>query len=170
MIIEELHNKDLQPYKDDTTDLELALKSYVLLSKIEDLPKYIISKDHRVEAFDFISKQKDAYDAIFVDSYSFTSLNNKFLEMRADINMVSIQNEQEEANLEDDDLSLGEFLRVSSDILTSEESAPIIKFVNSLFYQAVKLKASDIHIEMHEFRSEVRYRIDGIFSKTCRFR
>jgi general secretion pathway protein E len=60
---------------------------------------------------------------------------------------------------------LDEFLRVSSDILTSEESAPIIKFVNSLFYQAIKLKASDIHIEMHEFRAEVRYRIDGILIK-----
>ncbi len=49
--------------------------------------------------------------------------------------------------------------------MTSEESAPIIKFVNSLFYQAIKKKASDIHIELHEFKGEVRYRVDGILSK-----
>jgi general secretion pathway protein E len=165
MIIEEIHNKDLQPYRDNELDIELALKSYVLISKLEESPLYIINKNHQVEAFDFISKQKEEYDTSFVDSYSFTSLNNKFLEMKADIDMVSIQSEQEEANMEDDDLSLSQFLHISSDILTSEESAPIIKFVNSLFYQAVKMKASDIHIEMHEFRSEVRYRIDGILIK-----
>ena len=66
---------------------------------------------------------------------------------------------------EDEELSLTEFLRTSSDILTSEESAPIIKFVNALFYQAVKRKASDIHIEVHEKRGEVRFRVDGILSK-----
>ncbi len=65
----------------------------------------------------------------------------------------------------EDDLSLTEFLRTSSDILTSEESAPIIKFVNALFYQAIKKKASDIHIEVHEKRGEVRFRIDGMLSK-----
>ena len=58
-----------------------------------------------------------------------------------------------------------ETVLLSSDILTSEESAPIIKFVNSLFYQAIKKKSSDIHIEMHEFKAEVRYRVDGVLVK-----
>ncbi|MCK4973803.1 MAG: Flp pilus assembly complex ATPase component TadA, partial [Sulfurimonas sp.] len=67
----------------------------------------------------------------------------------------------------DEDISLTDFLRTSSDILTSEESAPIIKFVNALFYQAVKKKASDIHIEIQEKRGEVRFRIDGMLSKNA---
>lgn len=49
--------------------------------------------------------------------------------------------------------------------MTDEGSAPIIKFVNSLFYQAIKKKSSDIHIELHEFKGEVRYRIDGVLTK-----
>jgi len=60
---------------------------------------------------------------------------------------------------------LTEFLRNSSDILSSEESAPIIKFVNALFYHAIKKNASDIHIESHEFKGEVRFRIDGVLFK-----
>ena len=47
------------------------------------------------------------------------------------------------------------------DILESDEDAPIIRWVNGLFQQAVKERASDIHIEPEEKEVLVRYRIDG---------
>ncbi len=37
--------------------------------------------------------------------------------------------------------------------------------MNSLFFQSIKKGASDIHIESHENRGEVRIRIDGAFKK-----
>lgn len=40
--------------------------------------------------------------------------------------------------------------------------APIIRLVNDLFNQAVKLNASDIHLEPSRNQIELRYRIDGI--------
>jgi type IV pilus assembly protein PilB len=39
--------------------------------------------------------------------------------------------------------------------------APVIKLVNLLIYQAIKQRASDIHIEPYEKRIQVRYRVDG---------
>ena len=42
------------------------------------------------------------------------------------------------------------------------EEAPIIKLVNLLIMEAVKSKASDIHIEPDESVLRVRYRIDGV--------
>jgi len=39
--------------------------------------------------------------------------------------------------------------------------APIIKMVNSLIEQAIRSRASDIHIEPHEKFAKVRFRIDG---------
>ena len=49
------------------------------------------------------------------------------------------------------------------DILeATEDDAPVIKFVNSLVFRAVKEKASDIHIEPFEKEFVVRYRIDGV--------
>jgi general secretion pathway protein E len=49
------------------------------------------------------------------------------------------------------------------DILeATEDDAPVIKFVNSLIFRAVKEKASDIHIEPFEKEFVVRYRIDGV--------
>ncbi len=47
------------------------------------------------------------------------------------------------------------------DILESDEDAPIIRWVNGLFFSAVKERASDIHIEPEEKEVLVRYRIDG---------
>lgn len=41
------------------------------------------------------------------------------------------------------------------------EEAPMIKLVDSIFEQAVHLRASDIHIEPLEYKVRVRYRVDG---------
>jgi general secretion pathway protein E len=49
----------------------------------------------------------------------------------------------------------------AGDILDSDEEAPVIRWVNSLFLQAMKERASDIHIEPEEKEVLVRYRIDG---------
>ncbi len=45
---------------------------------------------------------------------------------------------------------------------------PIVKFVNSVISNAIKLKASDIHIEPQEKFLVVRYRIDGIMREIIR--
>ena len=55
------------------------------------------------------------------------------------------------------------------DILeASENDAPVIKFVNSLLFRAVKEKASDIHIEPYEKDFVVRYRVDGVLKDIIR--
>jgi general secretion pathway protein E len=50
----------------------------------------------------------------------------------------------------------------SIDLLEATDEAPIIRLVNSLIFQAVKQRASDIHFEPFEKEFVVRYRIDGI--------
>ncbi|MBI4871118.1 MAG: type II secretion system ATPase GspE, partial [Candidatus Riflebacteria bacterium] len=50
----------------------------------------------------------------------------------------------------------------SEDLLDIARKAPIVKLVNSLIYEAVKARASDIHIEPYEKGIKLRYRIDGI--------
>jgi general secretion pathway protein E/type IV pilus assembly protein PilB len=44
----------------------------------------------------------------------------------------------------------------------SEEEAPIIKYVHMVISEALKRRASDIHMEPLEKRFRVRYRIDGV--------
>ncbi len=52
------------------------------------------------------------------------------------------------------------------DLLDVANEAPIIKFVNTILFQAVKERASDIHIEPFDKELRVRYRIDGILYNT----
>ena len=47
-----------------------------------------------------------------------------------------------------------------TDILDLTDEAPIIRWVNSLMFNAVKERASDIHIEPREKELIVRYRVD----------
>ena len=54
------------------------------------------------------------------------------------------------------------------DILDVTDEAPIIRWVNSLLFNAVKERASDIHIEPGEKEVQVRYRIDGVLYETRR--
>jgi len=47
------------------------------------------------------------------------------------------------------------------DLIDMTDEAPVIRWVNNLFYEAVRDRASDIHIEPGDNEVHVRYRIDG---------
>jgi len=49
-----------------------------------------------------------------------------------------------------------------SDLLETQDDAPIIRMINALLTQAVRESASDIHIEPYERHSAVRLRRDGV--------
>ncbi|MGA2709876.1 MAG: type II secretion system ATPase GspE [Steroidobacteraceae bacterium] len=57
---------------------------------------------------------------------------------------------------------LAEDIPESSDLLESDDEAPIIRLINALLTQAVKENASDIHIEPFENRLVIRFRVDGV--------
>jgi len=50
----------------------------------------------------------------------------------------------------------------SDDLLSATESAPVTRLVNLILLNAVKARASDIHIEPFDQRLQVRYRVDGV--------
>ena len=45
---------------------------------------------------------------------------------------------------------------------TAEEEAPIVKYVNKLLVDAIRMGASDLHFEPYEKSYRVRYRVDGV--------
>lgn len=52
-------------------------------------------------------------------------------------------------------------LQYVEDLLDSDQEAPIIRLLNALIAQALKEKASDIHIETYQHHLIFRFRIDG---------
>ncbi len=57
--------------------------------------------------------------------------------------------------LEEEEEELEEFL-------SEESQVPVIQFLNRLLPQAVRRRASDIHIEPEKDRVQIRFRIDGV--------
>jgi general secretion pathway protein E len=80
---------------------------------------------------------------------------------KANRNLVdSIEDEEFEENLD---------LEGPIDILdATADEAPVIRFVNSIIFRAVKDRASDIHIEPYDRETVYRFRINGVMTEILR--
>jgi len=58
--------------------------------------------------------------------------------------------------------ALADQIDESEDVLDVANKAPIIKLVNTILFQALKMRASDVHFHPYVDRMQVRIRIDGI--------
>lgn len=81
---------------------------------------------------------------------------------KANRNLVdSIEDEEFEEGLTD--------LEGPIDILdATADEAPVIRFVNSIIFRAVKERASDIHIEPYDRETVYRFRINGVMTEILR--
>ncbi|MEE8484434.1 MAG: type II secretion system ATPase GspE [Nitrospinota bacterium] len=89
------------------------------------------------------------------------SLVEEFINLAYEIssgNAVDMLGEVDEPSLE----SIAQELSAPADLLDVDEEAPIVRLLNSLMQQAIKEKASDIHIEPFADSITVRMRVDGI--------
>ena len=50
----------------------------------------------------------------------------------------------------------------TEDLLEAEDDAPIIRLINAVLTEAIKISASDVHIEAFENRMRIRFRVDGV--------
>jgi general secretion pathway protein E len=91
-----------------------------------------------------------------VDGQTFDSRLQTAYESGAAMTMV------EGLDDETDLFAVAQQLPEPSDLLDSDDEAPIIRLINALLTQAVKDNASDIHVEPYENRLTVRFRIDGV--------
>ncbi|WP_312240770.1 type II secretion system ATPase GspE [Pantoea sp.] len=59
-------------------------------------------------------------------------------------------------------MALTEEISDNEDVLNTAENSPVIRLINAILAEAVKEKASDIHIETFEKTLVIRFRIDGV--------
>ena len=109
----------------------------------------------------------------------FAGCNVKFIAVEAELFDATLQAAYESGaamtmveglDEEDDLLAVAQQLPEPSDLIDSDDDAPIIRLINALLTQAVKDNASDIHIEPFENRLIVRFRIDGVLKEMLQSR
>ncbi|WP_111895400.1 type IV-A pilus assembly ATPase PilB [Acinetobacter sp. MB5] len=73
--------------------------------------------------------------------------------------------EEEQFNFGDEELDISvedHSPEASSDDDSKEDEAPIVKYINKLLVDAIRMGASDLHFEPYEKTYRVRYRVDGV--------
>lgn len=74
-----------------------------------------------------------------------------------------------DADLDDLDIEAGTDDNKGGDATTdAADDAPIVRFVNKILLDAIKLGASDIHFEPYEKAYRIRFRADGILREVAR--
>ncbi len=163
MLFPRLKDVNLEPLWEEEINHKLAIGHNLLFSRIDGEKRAVVEEATMGEALNHLAKLGVEYPVTVVDAESFERLKNKFLEIQRGSEFEEMSTATEELIEVESDLL--EFIRNSQDLLSSEASAPIIKLVNSLFFQAIQKGASDIHIESGERKGDVRLRIDGALKK-----
>ena len=163
MTFNTLTDVNLSTFFNDEINHKIAIKHSLLFSTIDNEIHAILKLDTAGEALNYLSQLKLDYLISMVDDDSFERLKNKFLEAQTESDFAEMETTSEELIEVESDLL--DFIKNSQDLLSSEESAPIIKLVSSLFFQALQKGSSDIHIESNENKGEVRLRIDSALKK-----
>jgi general secretion pathway protein E len=132
MQIPKLTDVNLEPLWEETIDHKLALRHSLLFSMIDDEPSAVVEEQTLAEALNYLSRLDLDYRLYLVDHESFERLKNKFLEIQTGSDFEEMSTTSDELIEVESDLL--EFIQNSQDLLSSEESAPIIKLVNSLFF------------------------------------
>lgn len=119
--------------------LELAVSDPLNLNAVDDISHLVdLPVDLRLATPEAIKKAIDDYYGISTYGDMFEGLDDK-----------------------DGEYEIGG-LATGNEAGVSEEEAPIIRYVHKLITEAVRRRASDIHLEPLERRFRVRYRIDGV--------
>ena len=93
---------------------------------------------------------------------------NNWLEDNSEQNIDEVLGTVDDMHLDDLDMEAVEDEDSDSGTSNTEDEAPIVRFINKMLIDAIKLGASDIHFEPYEKSYRVRFRIDGILQEMAK--
>ena len=97
-------------------------------------------------------------DPVLAPRVEITTLLGRAYRHKADGVDEALADVNEDGNI----AGLADQIDESEDVLDVANKAPIIKLVNTILFQALKLRASDVHVQSYPDRMQSRFRIDGI--------
>lgn len=136
-----------------------AKRHGVMLHQAEEATVLYIREDATHTAISEIQRHNPGLHQLeALDEDQFEAKLKLVYERSSDDAMQAMEGIEDHIDLE----SLAESVTETEDLLEQEDDAPIIRLINAILTEAVKLSASDIHIETFESRLSVRVRVDGV--------
>ncbi len=140
--------RQVLPLFDEGDDLVVAIADVSALSTLDDL-RLLHGRPIRP-----VLVPADVLDAATNAAYDRAA--KSATDILGDVDEDGVRTDADDFSLED------------AELLDDPNQAPIIRFVNALLSQAIKERASDIHIEPFEANLVVRFRIDGVMHERHR--
>jgi type IV pilus assembly protein PilB len=156
----------------DTESIPMDIVSEKLIRKHHALPLYkrgnrlfiAISDPTNADALEEIRFNTGiTTDSVLVEDDKLSSLIDKVLEAK---DSASLDSQFDDADLDNLDIETVED-QADSDVDTSGDDAPIVRFVNKILLDSIKKGASDLHFEPYEKSFRVRFRIDGVLQEVA---
>lgn len=129
----------------------------LLTKKYDNVPEAWISENTSYFGLSEITRNFGVCSIIYLSEAHLTDAINQSYSQQDGTAAQVIGEVEDEADLS----RLMQDIPEVEDLLESEDHAPIIRMLNALLTQAAREQASDIHIELFESESVVRFRIDG---------
>lgn len=156
----------------DIDEVDVALSEGLAVSYAKDhliLPLW--QRDQRIQvgvgrpleldALDALQLQfTEPFEPLVVAEGELLDIINKVFDRRAGAAKV-LEGMDEDQVVNVDDTANA----IDYDIIDADDEAPIIRLVNAILAEAVKKRASDIHIEPFERHIAVRFRVDGVLTE-----
>ncbi|HNG46692.1 MAG TPA: ATPase, T2SS/T4P/T4SS family, partial [Agitococcus sp.] len=120
----------------------------------------------RLEAIDAVRFNTGLnIETVVADEEKLSKIIEKMLDSSSNASMEGLDDDLENLDIsggEDDDK------KDSGIVGSGEEEAPIVKYVNKVLLDAIKMGASDLHFEPYEKAYRIRFRIDGVLREYAR--
>jgi len=130
----------------------------LVVAMVNPLDVYAIDQMRLVSGMDIesvIAPPEDVQSALGQSMSAREELAGALQDMSQEFGAEQSEIEVESNEQDDDDVSIDQLREMMDD-------APVVRLVNLIIQQALRDKASDIHIQPEANRLRVRYRIDGI--------
>ncbi|HCS27889.1 MAG TPA: type II secretion system protein GspE [Spongiibacteraceae bacterium] len=140
-----------------------ARKNQVLVTREADVVELLYCRDTPAEALVEVRRvsKRPVSATLCEPAILAEKINAEYQQQSGSGGMDAIGDIGNEVDLD----KLIEAMPESQDLLESQDDAPVIRLINALFAEALKLGASDIHIETYEKAMSVRLRVDGILQE-----
>lgn len=169
LIVAEVNDAEEQDFVVEKLPFAFAKRQGIVIRLPDESTPAAVLKKGEIEAF----IKRDTPISAISEARRFVAQKIKFNEVDEDkfeaiLGEVYQDNSGEAmAAMEDigDDMDLfklAEEIPETEDLLEADDDAPIIKLINALLTEAIKLNASDIHVETFEHDLKVRFRVDGV--------
>jgi len=125
----------------------------LVVAMANPLEQYVIDDLRFITALDVVIAVSPESEVIAALEKNYTNNLDSKLSEDSDIDSFMEVIEDEKSSEEENDIQ---------NLIVLTEQAPVVKFTNHIIANAIKFRASDIHIEPRYGDTMVRYRVDGI--------